>query len=158
MKYSFGSENEQIPTKSLYQWNSPNEFDDWNVSKQKRLISVFTTRSQRSKELAKGLIPDNKRLCDLTEAPKIVAHIYHNERRISFLCRKAFHARKAHFMIFKIISCTQVHFIKKGTDLGSYPKGQFLKIRYISKGVCRILRLRTQLQCLSVKSTSYRWI
>ena len=94
------------------------------------------TRSQRSKELAKGLIPDNKRLCDLTEAPKIVAHIYHNERRISFLCRKAFHARKAHFMIFKIISCTQVHFIKKGTDLVSYPKGQFCKNTvYLERGM-----------------------
>ena len=44
---------------------------------------------------------------------------------------------------------------KKGdSPIGLYPKGQFLKTRHISKEVCRILRLRTQMQCLSGKLTS----
>ena len=33
------------------------------------MISVFRERSQQSKELAKGLTPDNQRLCDLTGEP-----------------------------------------------------------------------------------------
>ena len=40
---------------------------------------------------------------------------------------------------------------KKGTVIGASPKGQFSKIRYISKEVCRISRLCTQMQCLSGK-------
>ena len=45
---------------------------------------------------------------------------------------------------------------KKIRAIGLYHKGQFSKIRYISKEVCRILRLWLQMQCLSGKLTSYR--
>ena len=36
---------------------------------EKQLITVFHERSQQSKELAKGFMPDNQRLCDLTGEP-----------------------------------------------------------------------------------------
>ena len=37
-------------------------------------------------------------------------------------------------------------------------KDSFARIRYISKEVCRILHLRTQMQCLSGKVISHRMI
>ena len=44
-------------------------------------------------------------------------------------------------------------YLQKRTDLlEHHSKGQFSEIRYISKEVCRILRLWTQLQCLSRKA------
>ena len=43
---------------------------------------------------------------------------------------------------------------KKAPQLGCHSKGQFLKIRYISKEVCRVLHLWTQMQCLSRKTDS----
>ena len=45
---------------------------------------------------------------------------------------------------------------KKAMPLERHSKGQFSKIRYISKGVCRILRLCLQMQCLSRKLMSHR--
>ena len=41
---------------------------------------------------------------------------------------------------------------KREEHLEQFPKGQFSKIRYISKEVCRILHLWTQMQCLSGKT------
>ena len=45
---------------------------------------------------------------------------------------------------------------KRSTEIVLYPKGQFSKIRHISKEVCRILNLCPQMQCLSGKLISHR--
>ena len=45
---------------------------------------------------------------------------------------------------------------EKREAIGRCSKGQFSKIRHISKEVCRILRLWLQMQCLSGKLISYR--
>ena len=42
---------------------------------------------------------------------------------------------------------------QKPEAIGAYIKGQFSRIRHISKEVCRILRLCLQMQCLSGKLT-----
>ena len=45
---------------------------------------------------------------------------------------------------------------KKESVIGASPKGRFSNMWYISKEVCRILLLWTQMQCLSGKLTSHR--
>ena len=68
------------------------------------------------------------------------------------------------FLIFYVnrplLSCAICHPFrpknKKAKPLRCSSKGQFSKIRYISKGICRILLLCLQKQCLSGKLIRHR--